>query len=158
MWYRGGDSGVPRATVGAKIDDTAAVSYGVQANESGLVQLVRSLAVVAAQTFPAGDPASGARFDAIASRNLSRLAESHNSEAGSIEMISVELGNARAAASNVGARHTAHKGQLDGLLSEIESIPPEEVGMQILALQTRLQASYQATALISQMSLANYLR
>ena len=30
--------------------------------------------------------------------------------------------------------------------------------MQILALQTRLQASYQTTSMVSQLSLVNYLR
>jgi flagellar hook-associated protein 3 FlgL len=32
------------------------------------------------------------------------------------------------------------------------------VAMEILALQTRLQASYQATSLIAQLSLVNYIQ
>ena len=44
------------------------------------------------------------------------------------------------------------------MLAEIETVPQEEVAMEMLALQTRLQASYEATSLISQLSLVNYLQ
>jgi hypothetical protein len=44
------------------------------------------------------------------------------------------------------------------LLDGIDKAPTEEVAAQILALQTRLTASYQAMALVSQLSLANYLQ
>ena len=44
---------------------------------------------------------------------------------------------------------TSYKAQLDGMLEDIETVPKEDVAMEILALQTRLQASYQATSLIS---------
>ena len=43
------------------------------------------------------------------------------------------------------------------MLDTIENVPPEQVGAQILALQTRLQASLQTTALLYQTSLVNYL-
>jgi flagellin-like hook-associated protein FlgL len=158
IWYGGGDSANARQTVGSKIDESTSVAYGVQANESGLVQLVRSLAAVAIQSFPDADPTSKERFDAVASRNIDRLAESHNSESGSIEMIAVELGNTKAAADNVGKRHTAYAGQLEQMLSDIETVPKEDVAMQLLALQTRLQASYEATSLIAQLSMVNYLK
>ncbi|HWA20237.1 MAG TPA: hypothetical protein VG757_14710 [Devosia sp.] len=158
IWYSGGDDANARQTVGAKIDETTSVAYGVQANESGLVQLVRSLAAVAIQSFPEADPTSKDRFDAIATRNIDRLAESHNSESGSIEMIAVELGNTKAAADAVGKRHTAYAGQLEQMLSDIETAPKEDVAMQLLALQTRLQASYEATSLIAQLSMVNYLK
>lgn len=158
IWYKGEDAANARATVGAKVDDTATVNYGAQANESGTLNLMRSLAVLAIQSFTNADPTSPARFDAIATRNSTRLAESHNSEQGSIEMLSVELGNAKASAGNVSTRHDTYKVQLENMLSELESIPEEEVAMQILALQTRLQASYQATSTIAQMSLVNYLK
>jgi hypothetical protein len=157
-WYAGEDSADARATIASRVDESSTVGYGVQANESGLVQLVRSLAVVAVQGFSTSDASASARFDALASRNRSRLAGSHDSEQGSIAMIAVELGNTQAAVSNTAGRHTTHAAQLDGLLGDLETVPKEDVAMEILALQTRLQASYQATALIGQMSLANYLR
>ncbi len=158
QWYRGGDAENARATVSARVDDGATVSYGAQANESGTLQLVRSLAVQAIQSFSASDASAAGRFDAVASRNYERLSEAHNSEAGSIEMLAVELGTARASVANIGARQESYKAQLEGMLADIESVSKEEVAMEMLALQTRLQASYQATSLIASLSLVNYLR
>lgn len=157
IWYQGSDAASARHSVTSKIDEAINISYGAQANESGPLELVRSLAAVAVQNFPTADPTAQGRFDAIANRNISRLAESHNSETGSIEMIAAELGNAKAAAANVSERHDTYGAHLEQMLSDIETIPKEDVAMELLALQTRLQASYQATSMISQLSMVNFL-
>jgi hypothetical protein len=47
---------------------------------------------------------------------------------------------------------------LTDLLQNVEGVSQEEVGAQILSLQTSLQASLQTTALLSQMSLVNFLK
>lgn len=157
-WYKGEDATNARTTAKAKVDDTASVSYGAQANESGTLGLMRSLAVLAIQSFTNTDATSEGRFDAVASRNFSRLSESHNNEVGSIEMLGVELGNARANVDSIASRQQGYKSQLEGLLEGIESVPKEDVAMEMLALQTRLQASYQATSLVASLSLVNYLK
>jgi hypothetical protein len=158
QWYKGEDATNARATVKAKVDDTASVSYGAQANESGTLALVRSLAVVSIQSFTNADDTSKGRFDAVADRNFSRLSESHNNEPGSIEMLAVELGNAKVNVASISDRQDNYKAQLEGMLSDIETVPKEDVAMEILALQTRLQASYQATSLVASLSLVNYLK
>jgi flagellar hook-associated protein 3 FlgL len=43
------------------------------------------------------------------------------------------------------------------MLEDIEGVKTEEVATQILALQTRLQASLQTTAILFQTSLVNYI-
>lgn len=156
LWYTGEDNANPRGTVTAKVGEGTNVAYGVQANEGGFARLVRTLGAVAAQDFPAGDATSEARFTAMASRNASRLA-SDTSVSSSIAAITVELGLARASAGHIGERHTAYKAQMTNMLDEIETAVPEEVAMQILALKTRLEASYQTTSMLSQLSLVNYM-
>lgn len=76
----------------------------------------------------------------------------------SIDVIAVELGLAKSTAGAVDDRHTDHKAQLGNMLQDIEIAPTEQVAMEILALKTRLEASYQTTALLSQLSLVNYLK
>lgn len=76
----------------------------------------------------------------------------------SIAVISVELGLAKSTAGAVDERHTDHKAQLGNMLQSIEEAPSEQVAMEILALKTRLEASYQTTAMLAQLSLVNYLR
>jgi hypothetical protein len=46
---------------------------------------------------------------------------------------------------------------LTDLLDHVQGVPLEEVGTQILAMQTRLQASLQTTAMLFQTSLVNYI-
>jgi flagellar hook-associated protein 3 FlgL len=158
IWYTGGDSANPRSSIQARVDDTQTVNYGAQANESGTLNLVRSLAVLSIQSFSTSDPNTPGRFDAVASRNIDRLSESHNSQQGSLELLSIELNNAKVQIGDIKSRHTDYSAQLQGMLSGIENATPEEVTMQILALQTRLQASYQTTALVSKLSLVNYIQ
>jgi flagellar hook-associated protein 3 FlgL len=186
--------GNPRQSVTAQVDDSTRVSYGIEANESGLLRLMRTMASMSVETYPteenirayheperlaamalpegAGRTAAleayqvelakdmnvaKARFDAMAIRQQGELSEAHNSEHGSIEILTMELGVARGTLNNSAKRHTDYKAQLDNLLSDVETVSKEEVAMEILALQTRLQASYQVTSMVSQLSLVNFL-
>lgn len=148
-------AGTPRHSVSARIDDNSSVSYGVRANESGLLELVRTLGAMSVATYE-GDTANQ-RFDAMVERQLARLSEARNAEPGAIEVLAVELGLAKAKIGSVGERLTAYDAQLQTMLADIESISKEEVAMEILALQTRLEASYETTAAVAKLSLVNYL-
>lgn len=149
--------GSPRQSVTAQVDDATRVSYGMQANESGFLRLVRTMASMSVETYPPGDETSKGRFDAMAIRQQSEMSEAHNPEAGSIEILTMELGVARSTLENSTKRHTDYKAQLDNLLSDIETVSKEDVAMEILALQTRLQASYQTTSMVSKLSLVNFI-
>ncbi len=160
--------GNPRQSVSAAIEDSGRVNYGMQANESGYLRMIRTFASMSVETYPeianVADPDSGAlsdvkaRFDAMARRQQAELSEGHNTERGSIEIITMEMGVARASLNAASQRHTNYKAQLDNLLSDVETVSKENVAMEIMALQTRLTASYQVTAMISDLSLVNFLR
>jgi len=153
--------GSPRQTVTSQVDDSTRVAYGVEANESGMLRLVRSLASMSVETFLFTDDATEAsskeRYDSMARRQQLQLSASHDSERGSIEIMTMELAVARMSLQNATSRHTDYKTQLDNLLSDVETVSKEDVAMEIMALQTRLQASYQVTAMVSQLSLANFM-
>jgi flagellar hook-associated protein 3 FlgL len=158
FWYKGEDSANPRNTVNAKVDEGTTVAYGVQANESGLVRLVQTLAAMAATIYPSSDTTSPGRFDAMASRQIDRLSINNTNSQGSVGVISVELSLAQTTMDYALDRQESHRMQLDGMLADIETIPPEEVSVEILALKTRLEASFEATSLVAQLSLVHYLR
>jgi flagellar hook-associated protein 3 FlgL len=186
--------GNPRQSVSAQVDDATRVSYGMEANESGFLRMMRSMAAVSVETYPTeenirasrepmrlaamalptGGPretalaayedaltadmrAATGRFDGMANRQQQQLSEAHNSERGSVELLTMELGVAATAAQNATARHTQYKSQLDNLLSDVETVSKEDVAMELLALQTRLQASYQTTSMVSKLSLVNFI-
>jgi flagellar hook-associated protein 3 FlgL len=186
--------GNPRQSVTAQVDDTTRVNYGLQANESGFLRLMRTMAAMSIETYPTEESVrasheskrvaamelpegpdrvtaleayeaaitadmrkSMGRFDAMAVRQHRELSEAHNPERGSIEIVAMEMGVALSTLDNATKRHTNYKAQLDNLLSDIETVNKEDVAMEILALQTRLQASYQATSMVSKLSLVNFL-
>ncbi|MEO5806900.1 hypothetical protein [Devosia sp.] len=150
--------GNPRQSVTAQIDDSSKASYGMEANESGLLRMVRTLASLSVETYPNGDdPGTRVRFDEMAMRQQSEMSEAHNSERGSIEIMTMELSVAASAAQSATQRHTDYGAQLENLLSDTETVSKEETAVSILALQTRLQASYQVTSMVSKLSLVNFL-
>lgn len=159
--------GNPRQSVSSAIEDSGRVNYGMQANESGYLRMIRTMAAMSVETYPeirnASDPDASdlkpakLRFDAMARRQQLELSEGHNAERGSIEIVTMELGVARASLQAASQRHTNYKTQLDNLLSDVETVSKEDVAMEIMALQTRLTASYQVTSMVSQLSLVNFL-
>jgi hypothetical protein len=46
---------------------------------------------------------------------------------------------------------------LQGIVDQAENISSDQVATQILALQTSLQASYQTTAMLAQLTLTKFL-
>ncbi|KKC34512.1 hypothetical protein [Devosia psychrophila] len=197
QWYTGSQAPAgqsARQSVSAAIDDASRVNYGMQANESGFLGLIRSQAALAISTYPSeaevrGDlestrlaamaqPEGPLRssalaayegkvqasyrlstgfFDGMATRQQSELSEGQNSEAGSIEIITMDIGIAMKSLENATDRHKTYKSQLDNLLSDVETVSKEDVAMEILALQTRLQASYQTTSMVAKLSLVNFI-
>ncbi len=55
------------------------------------------------------------------------------------------------------ARQKQTGAMLQGIIDQAESVSSDQVASQILALQTSLQASYQTTAMLSQLTLTKYL-
>ena len=159
--------GNPRQSVNALVEDSGRVNYGMQANESGYLHMMRTFAAMSLETYPevslASDPNAAdlnparQRFDAMARRQQTALSEARNVEKGSIELVAMEIGVAWSAMKAAGERHTNYKAQLDNLLSDVETVSKEEVAMEIMALQTRLTASYQVTSMVSKLSLVNFL-
>ncbi|HET7847526.1 MAG TPA: flagellar biosynthesis protein FlgL [Pseudolabrys sp.] len=156
IWYTGGDTaGSARSTATAKIDQSITVSYGTQANEQGIRQALQGIATAAAVTYSAADPNAAARNQALSTRLNTALSAPPGTQ--SIQGIETDLANAQSAMKAASTRQQQTTNTLTDLLQKVSTVPPEQVGAQILALQTSLQASLQTTAMLSQISLINYL-
>ena len=55
------------------------------------------------------------------------------------------------------ARQTQTQTLLQNMVASTETVSTQEVASQILALQTSLQASYQTTSMLAQLTLTKYL-
>ena len=155
-WYTGEmGTDLARGTANAKVDDALSVSYGARANEGAIRSTIENIAVYAAMTFSPSDANAPERFTAMSRRIGSALAETNGEQ--SLQDIQAELSFAQTTMVDAKERQQQRKLMLEDLLQGIEQAPQEEVAAQILALQTRLQASLQTTAMLYQMSIVQYL-
>jgi hypothetical protein len=156
VWYLGEAGTTPaRSTAFARVDTTITASFGMRANEQGIRNAVSGVAAFAALTFSASDPNAAARYAALAQRVGVNLDNPQGVQ--KIPDIEAEIANAQTAMTTATDRHQQTKAALSGLLDTVSGVTQEQVGSEILALQTRLQASLQTTALLSKISLVNYL-
>lgn len=155
-WYQGENAGDdPRRTATAAVDDGVTVAYGARANEDGPATIIRNLAVFSAMSFSPADGDAKARYAALASRTANGMGATETTSA--IKTIAVDLASANTSIKAADDRHDATKALAESAISGVENVSKEEVTLKILSLQTSLQASYQVTATLKQLSLLNFL-
>lgn len=155
-WYVGENAADdPRKTAAAKIEDGVSVAYGARANEDGPRRIVQNLAVFSAMTFSADDAEGRARYSELAGRVGASLGAPATTD--DIKSVTVDLALASTSIKSAGERHKVALDMAKDAVSSVEDVSKEEVSLKILALQTQLQASYQVTANLSQLSLVNFL-
>jgi flagellar hook-associated protein 3 FlgL len=154
-WYTGdAGPGPARATATARVDLSANVQYGVRANEQAIRAQVQTIAVFAAVSTTLS-PNSGLQVQALSARVAQNLAVHPGQQP--LEDIQSDLATAQITMKDAKSRQTQSQGMLQAIIDDAESVSRDQVASQILALQTDLQASYQTTAMLSQLSLTRYL-
>jgi flagellar hook-associated protein 3 FlgL len=155
-WYTGeAGQGSARATATARVDQSVTVQYGARANETGIRSQLQTLAVFAAVTISAANPNSALQVAALSQRTAQNLAPQPGQQ--SIQNIQSDFATAQLTMKDATARQTQAQGMLQGIVDQAENVSPDQVASQILALQSALQASYQTTAMLAQLSLTKYL-
>jgi flagellar hook-associated protein 3 FlgL len=155
-WYTGGTTtGSARATQVAQIGPDQTVDYGVQANEQGISSQLQAIAAYAAFTVSPSNTNAAAQVSALSASVAQALSTQPNQQ--SIQDIQTDLANAQTTLSTASSLQTQTKSTLQDIVSQTETVSPDQVASQILALQTSLQASYQTTSLLSQLSLVKFL-
>ena len=155
-WYTGeAGPGPARATATARVDQSATVQFGIRANERAIRSQLQTLAVFAAVTTSATNPNAALQVQALSQRVAQNLAPQPGLQ--TIEDIQSDLSTAQMTMKNAQSRQTTAQGMLQGIVDQAESVSSDQVASQILALQTALQASYQTTAMLSQLTLTKFL-
>jgi len=155
-WYNGETGTDPaRGTAVAQVDQSITVQYGARADEQALRSQLQTVAVFAAVTTSATDPNANAQVAALNQRIAQNLAAVPGTQ--SIQDIQADFAGAQASIKATTDRQTQTKAITQTMLDSIEGINNDEVATKILALQTALQASYQTTATLYQMSLTKFL-
>lgn len=156
IWYKGeAGSSSARDTAVARIDPAIGVSFGTRANEEALRNAVKNVAVYAAMSFSPSNPNASAQYAALTSRLALNFAPAQGIQ--NVTDIQTEIANAQIMANTAKERHKQTSATLTDFLQSIEKVTPEQVGTELIAMQTALQASLQVTALLSKLNLVNYL-
>jgi flagellar hook-associated protein 3 FlgL len=155
-WYTGGTTtGSARATQVAQIGPSQTVDYGIQANEQGIASQLQAIAAFAAFTVSPTNTNAAAQVSDMSASVAQALSVQPNQQ--SIQDIQTDLANAQATMSTASKLQTQTQSALQDIVSQTETVSPDQVASQILALQTSLQASYQTTSMLSQLSLVKFL-
>jgi flagellar hook-associated protein 3 FlgL len=156
-WYTGnqGPTNSARASSTARIDQSVTVQYGAQANESAIRSQLQNIAVFAAFTASPTGTNSAAQVAALSQRVAQNLSSQPGQQ--TIQNIQTDFATAQTTMKDAGARQTQAQSMLQNIVAQTETVSTDQVASQILALQTNLQASYQTTAMLSQLTLTKYL-
>ena len=156
-WYTGnpGPTAQARASSTARIDQSVTVQYGAQADEPAIRSQLQALAVFAAVTTSPTNPNGAAQVAALSQRVAQNLTSQPGQQ--TIQDIQSDFATAQATMKDAGARQTQTQAMLQNLVDQAETVSPDQVASQILALQTNLQASYQTTSMLSQLTLTKFL-
>src|SRR5579859_750931 len=156
QWYTGNSGpGSARSTATVRIDSSQTVQFGAQANEQAIRQAIQAVATYAAVTVSPTGTNSPAATAALSQRIATNLTPQLGQQ--TISNIQTDFATAQTTMKDAQARQTQTQTALQNLVSSTEGIDQNQVASQLLALQTSLQASYQTTAMLSQLSLTKFL-
>ena len=155
-WYTGNSGpGSARSTSTVRVDSSQTVQFGAQANEQAIRQALQNISVYAAVTVsPTGTNSAGVA-SALSERVAANLTPQANQQ--TIQDMQTDFATAQNTMKDVQARQTQTQTALQNMVSDTEGISQDQVASEILALQNSLQASYQTTAMLSQLSLVKFL-
>ena len=157
IWYQGDDTSTdPRFTVQGKIDGSISVGLGVQANEEGIRRVLSNLAAFVSETFNPAVATDKGRYEQLAQTMRAGLGQSDGVQR--VESIQSEIAMAGALMKTTSDRHKAKTQFYENVIGDVEDASQEETAAKLLSLQTKMQAAYQTTAIISRLNLTDYLR
>jgi len=154
-WYTGNSSPDPRASSTARIDSSITVQYGAQANEQAIRSQLEGVAVFAAVTTPPTGANSGAQVAALSERTAANLTPQPGQQ--TISDIQTDFASAQTLAKDASARQSQTQNILQNIVDQTETVSTQQVASEILALQTTLSASYQATSILAGLTLTKFL-
>jgi flagellar hook-associated protein 3 FlgL len=158
-WYTGRNTTTtdPRTDKNAIIDTNLTVEYGVRANEEPLQELVQTLATFAAADFSGGAQLDEEYYNAL-STDLRAILQPPGIDQSGIVDISTDIAIAHRTASLTDQRHIQVVNTYEATIGEIEGIDQDRLAAEILQLRTNIEVSYNASSIVFNLSLADYLR
>ena len=141
--------------VSVRISTQTEITYGAIADRSGVQEALRALGFMANLRAP--DPAVDVPTDADFSDAIDQVLVMARNAVSDMQDSLGSMSGALTLAKSIQETHKLDINILSGQIDDEENIDPAEVIAMLQALQTQLTASYEATRIASQLSLANYI-
>ncbi len=173
MGYSAQLSGGTAKKVFVRVDETTELDYTVFANDDGLRDIVASVDMLKKLTesldvvsLDPNDPPGTVTAPGATQKEqndnffqvFNDLAAKINNALDRIDLLEYDIGNVQAQIAQIGQNYKQEKVILQGTISDVEDVDINEVAVKLNALATQLQASYQVTGFVQQLSLANFLK
>jgi hypothetical protein len=129
----------------------------MRANEQALRSVIENVAVFSAVSFQPNSPNSSAAYNALGQRVGLALNVQPGNGTQTTQNIETELADVQTSIQTATTQQKQTQATLQNFVQGITGISNETVASEILTLQTQLQASLQTTAMLSKLSLVNYL-
>ncbi|MAL99457.1 MAG: hypothetical protein CL583_13525 [Alteromonadaceae bacterium] len=139
----------PRLT--AQIDEDFQIDYGVQANDDGIRDLMRGLAMLAS-----ADPAEISDPDAYKTW-VGAAAGALGSGVNAVLAAETRTGSMQKLVEDANNRLNAKREVLMLHISSLEAVDPYEAATRLTSAKTQLEASYAVTARLSKLSFLNFM-
>lgn len=138
-----------------RADDSFEVDYTVKANEKGIKEIILALTAISEMKLPDEDVDLATREDFFKAANTIFARVQNGIQ--DLRSAQIKLSSADASIGKKYENHQTDLGFLQTTIENIQSIDPAEAVVRFQSLQTTLEASFQATSIISSLSLARLL-
>lgn len=156
FWYQGDNLTTPISDSAiAKIDDGRTLSYGTRADEAPIRTALKMSALLAAESYSTSDPDAQKSYEELLSRVAPEIGFQGTR---SVEDIIIELGLVSVQLNDTRDQHDSTLSLTKGLVEDKENADPFEIGVMLGQLQSQLEASFQVTARLNELSLVNFIR
>ncbi len=138
-----------------KVDTSVEINYTVKANGDAFKELMRGVAMAAnlKQPDPSVDIATDTEFYQIYDAIITKIADA----TAKLDNENFDLASKDSLMGNIRERHVKDINLLKTLLSKTEDVDTSETIVKLQAVQSQLTASYEATKVVSQLTLVNFL-
>lgn len=161
--------------VSVRVDKNTEVKYTALANDPAFRDIIVATAFMKNANLPpiadvyengvyTGTPdvegAPGATLDDMKANFFAvfqTVSQKVNAGIDNIQGVSYHISSAQARIAEIDTTHQDEQTLLKNTISDVEDVDINQIGVEITALQTQLQASYSVTALGQQLSLVNFL-
>ncbi|PCJ71805.1 MAG: hypothetical protein COA62_04355 [Rhodobiaceae bacterium] len=153
IWYTGDASSSAPGL--AKIGDNEIISYGIRADEKAIVALLKTTALLTITIFSSSDPLAADNY----SEMIERVADtvSFKGTRSPVDAL-IETGFLQAKLDDTKERTESSISVSLGLVADVENADPYEIAAKIGVVQSQLEAAFQVTARVNELSLLNFLR